>query len=53
MTGLAVVFVASLAALGAAAWSAQRGYRKCVCCHPRRMFPTVAERKFHESFRWQ
>jgi hypothetical protein len=48
---LGIVFVASLAILGAAAWSAQRGYRSCVCCKPRHRFHTVAERRFHEAIR--
>jgi hypothetical protein len=49
MTPLAVVFVASLGLLGAAAWASQRGYRTCICCRPRKRFPTVAERRWQEQ----
>lgn len=42
------VFVVSLAMLGGSAWMAQRGWRSCLCCSPRRRFKTVAERRFHE-----
>lgn len=46
---LGVVFVAALALLVGSAWMAQRGYRSCICCRPRRMFKTVAERRWHEQ----
>jgi hypothetical protein len=46
---LKLVFLAAGALLGAAAWMSQRGYRTCICCRPRKRFPSVAERRWHEQ----
>lgn len=54
MNPLGLVFLGSFLILAVAtAWEAQRGYRSCVCCKPRRRFRSVAERRFHEQIRWQ
>lgn len=54
MNPLGLVFLGAVIVLSiAAAVEAQRGYRSCVCCKPRRRFRSVAERRFHEQIRWQ
>jgi hypothetical protein len=46
---LKLVFLMAGALLGAAAFMSQRGYRTCICCRPRKRFPSVAERRWHEQ----
>lgn len=54
MNSLGLVFLGSVIVLSlAVAWEAQQGFKKCICCKPRRRFRSVAERKFHEQIRWQ